>query len=422
VTKDGAHRKDQSQAGNAKFISAINKVKVTNLIRDSDGISRADVAKKSGLSAPTVSRIVESLLREGLAIETGAGESKGGRRPTLLKFSGVDNFIIGIDLGTTNIYGVLTDLDARVVAEIKRPTLVDEGFTRVMERTSNVINELRDQLGEKKGRVCGIGMAIAGLINRERNIVEFSPDFHWHNVDVRAALSQGREIPVIFDNVTRVMALGEMWYGAGRDYRNFVMVNVGYGIGAGIIIQGSPLYGLRGLAGEFGHITLDKDSDVQCDCGNFGCLEALASGNAIAKAARKELRSGAATLLLELSGGDPSRVTAEMVAHAAQQGDGTAWAVFDRAAEYLGLGIAGLINLFNPEAVFIGGGVAQAGNILFDKVRKAVNGRALNTTASGVAVVPATFGPKAAVMGAISLILSGVVNLDYGHFNFSVGE
>jgi glucokinase-like ROK family protein len=422
MIRDGAHRKAQTQAGNAKFISAINKVKVTNLLRDNDGISRAALAKKSGLSAPTVSRIVESLIREGLAIETGAGESKGGRRPTLLKFSGVDNFIIGIDLGTTNIYGVLTDLDAKVVAEIKQPTLVEDGFARVMERTSNVINELRDHLGEKKGRVCGIGMAIAGLINRERNIVEFSPDFHWHNVDVRAALSQGHEIPVIFDNVTRVMALGEMWYGAGRDYRNFIMVNVGYGIGAGIIIQGSPLYGLKGLAGEFGHITLEKDSAVQCECGNFGCLEALASGNAIAKAAQKELRSGVVTLLSELSGGDPSRVTAEMVAQAAKLGDGTAWTVFDRAAEYLGLGIAGLINLFNPEAVFIGGGVAQAGDILFDKVRKAVNGRALSKTASHVAVIPATFGPKAAVMGAISLILSGVVNLDYEHLNFSAGK
>jgi glucokinase-like ROK family protein len=419
MMKDGAHRKSQTQAGNAKFISEINKVKVINLIRDSEGISRADLAKESGLSAPTISRIVESLIREGLTTEIGAGESKGGRRPTLLKFSGIDKFIIGIDLGTTNIYGVLTDLDAKVVAEIRRPTLVEEGFSRIMERTSGVIYELRSRLGEKKGKVCGIGMAIAGLINRERNIVEFSPDFHWHNVDVRAALSHGNDIPVIFDNVTRVMALGEMWYGAGRDYQNFIMVNVGYGIGAGIIIQGSPLYGSKGTAGEFGHITLDRDSTVQCECGNFGCLEALASGNAIAKAGQKELREGAVTVLTEMCQADPVRLTAEMVANAAKQGDGTAWAVFDRAAEYLGLGIAGLINLFNPEAVFIGGGVAQAGDILFDRVRKTVSARALNKSAGGVAILPATFGSKAAVMGAISLILSGVVNLDYEHVNFS---
>jgi glucokinase-like ROK family protein len=419
MIKEGAHRKAQTQAGNAKFISEINKTKVINLIRDNDGISRAELAKKSGLSAPTISRIVETLIREGLTTEIGTGESNGGRRPTLIKFSGGDSFIIGIDLGTTNIYGVLTNLDAKVIAEIRRPTQVEEGFSRIMERTSEIINELRNRLGDKKDKVCGIGMAIAGLINRERNIVEFSPDFHWHNVDVRAALSQSNEIPVMFDNVTRVMALGEMWYGAGRNYRNFIMINVGYGIGAGIIIQGSPLYGLKGMAGEFGHITLDKDSDAQCECGNFGCLEALASGNGIAKAAQKELRGGVVSVLSEMCKGDLSRLTAEMVADAAKQGDGTAWTIFDRAAEYLGLGIAGLINLFNPEAVFIGGGVAQAGDILFDRVRKTVNARALNKTAGEVAILPATFGLKSAVMGAISLILSGVVNLDYEHVNFS---
>lgn len=419
MIKEGAHRKARSWVGNAKFISEINKIKITSLIRDNDELSRADLAKKSGLSAPTVSRIVDILIRKDLVTEIGAGESRGGRRPTLLKFSGMNDFIIGIDLGTTDIYGVLTDLNARVIAESKHPTLVEEGFTQVMKRTSGIISELRNHLGDKKGKVCGIGIAIAGLINRERDIVEFSPDFHWYNVDVRAALSQRNEIPVIFDNVTRVMALGEMWYGAGRKYRNFIMVNVGYGIGAGIIIQGSPLYGNKGMAGEFGHITFEKNSEVQCECGNFGCLEALASGNAIAKAAQNELRSGAVSVLSEMCSRDPSRLTAEMVANAAKQGDRTAWTVFDKAAEYLGLGIAGLINLFNPEAVFIGGGVAQAGNILFDRVRKTVNARALDKTASEVAIMPATFGLKAAVMGAVSLILSGVVNLDYEPVKYS---
>jgi len=419
MIEKGFYRKAQGQAGNAKLISEINKTKVINLIRDNKGISRADLAKKSGLSAPTVSRIVEALIRDGLTTEIGAGESNGGRRPTLLKFSGHGSFIIGIDLGTTNIYGVLTNLDAKIIAEIRRPTQVEDGFSRIMERTSEIINELRNHLGDKKGKVCGVGMAIAGLINRERNIVEFSPDFHWHNVDVRAALSQSNEIPIMFDNVTRVMALGEMWYGAGRDYRNFIMINVGYGIGAGIIIQGIPLYGLKGMAGEFGHITLNKDSDAQCECGNFGCLEALASGNAIAKAAKKELQDGIGSVLLDMCKGDLSRLTTEMVANAAKQGDGIAWKIFDRAAEYLGIGIAGLINLLNPEAVFIGGGVAQAGDILFDKVRKTVNARALNKTAGEVVILPATFGLKSAVMGAISLILSGVVNLGYEHANFS---
>ena len=416
MIKELTHRKTQTRAGNAKLISELNKVKVTNLVRDNDGLSRADLAKRSGLSAPTISRIIEGLIREGLVTEIGVGVSHGGRKPTLLKFSGFDSYIVGIDLGTTNIYGVLSDLDANIVAEIKTPTLVEKGFDRVMEQTSEVISELRGHLRSRKGRICGIGLAIAGLINRDREIVEFSPDFHWHDVDVRAALSRSHaDIPIIFDNVTRVMSLGEIWYGAGRNYQDFVMVNIGYGIGAGVIIRGTPLYGSLGMAGEFGHITFDKDSDAQCECGNFGCLEALASGNAIAKAARKELENGAASDLLKACDGDPSRLTAEMVVQSAKRGDGVAWRVFDVAAEYIGVGIAGLINLYNPEAVFIGGGVAQAGDILFDRVRRTVQKRALKRTAGAASILPATFGLKSAVMGAVSLILSSVVNLNFEH-------
>jgi glucokinase-like ROK family protein len=308
-------------------------------------------------------------------------------------------------------------LDAKVREEAKRSTHVEEGFYSVMERTSSIIDELKEHLGPKQSRIFGIGMAVAGLINRERNIVEFSPDFHWHNVDILGALTPKHKLPIIFDNVTRVMALGELHYGVGREYKNFVCVNVGYGIGGGIVIDGKPLYGPYGMAGELGHITLDKDSLVQCDCGNFGCLEALASGHAIARAAQTEMRSGAKTLLTEMGGGNISEVSAEMVANAAKKGDSFAWNVFDKAAEYLGLGIAALINLFSPEAVVIGGGVSQVGDILFDKVRKTVNARALNKIAKDVVIRPATFGMKAAVMGAVSLILSEALNLNHRNVN-----
>jgi len=406
-------KKTINSAGNAKYFNKLNKIRIIKLIRESEAISRAALAKESGLSAATVSRIVEVLIKEGLVSEIGEGVSSGGRRPTLLKFSGHENFVIGIDLGTTHIYGVLCNLDAEIIAELKRPTNVDEGFARIMQRTSQIIKDLEAQLRAKKGRICGIGMAVAGLINIKRNIVEFSPDFHWHNVDVRGELAQWHKVPIIFDNVTRVMALGEKWYGIGRKYDNFICINVGYGIGAGIIIEESPLYGSSGMAGEFGHLTLDKNSDIQCDCGNYGCLEALASGNAIAKAGQKALAGGTRSLLLEISNGDASRVTAEMVANAAKQGDPVAWGVFDKAAEYLGIGIAGLINLFSPEAVVIGGGVAQAGDILFDKVRKTVAARSLKKISSEVEIRPATFGIKAAVMGAVSLILREVLNLNH---------
>jgi DNA-binding Lrp family transcriptional regulator len=158
----------------------LNKAEVLNLIRKTENASRADIAKLSGLSAPTVSRIVEALIDQGLVREMCAGASQGGRRPTLLKFSDQSNFIIGIDLGTTHIYGVLSDFDAKVVAEVRRPTRIAEGFAIVKQKTADVIGELIGfPLGKKK-RIYGVGMAVSGPSNRTRDIVEFSPSLDFH--------------------------------------------------------------------------------------------------------------------------------------------------------------------------------------------------------------------------------------------------
>lgn len=398
--------------GNSKYILRVNKRKVLNLIYNSKSISRAEVTKVSGISAPTVSRIVDGFIEEKLVEEVGIGQSTGGRRPKLLRLAAADNYIIGIDLGTTNIYGVLADLNASIIHEEKRPTKLEEGFFSIMDQTAEIIDLLSQKTAEKKKRLCGIGMAVAGLINKNRNMVEFSPNFHWQDVDIIGTLGQRFSLPIYFDNVTRVMALGELCYGVGKQYKNFVFINIGYGIGAGIIIDGQPLLGAVGMAGEFGHITVDKDSNTQCDCGNFGCLEALASGQGIARAARNELKKGAQSNLLEMCGGDINKVTAEMVAEAAKKGDSLAWNIFSQAAEYIGLGISALINLFNPEVVVLGGGVIQAGEILFDNVRKTISARALNRSARGVPLLPATFGLKAAAMGAVSLVMNKLLNLE----------
>lgn len=407
-------KKDRFPSGSSQYINKLNKIKILNIIRESGPISRADAAKIGGISAPTVTRVVDSLIQdEGLVREIGEGASKGGRRPTLLEFAGLDNFVIGIDLGTTHIYGVLANLNAEIITEIKCDTQVDEGPESIMARTADVICELQNYPQVKSKKIFGIGMAVAGLINREKNIVAYSPDFHWSNVDVVGLIRARCDLPVIFDNVTRVMALGELWYGIGTDFKNFIVVNIGYGIGSGIIINSRPLYGATGMAGEFGHITLERKSKVKCECGNYGCLEALASGRAIANAAQQELREDVDSILHEMSQGDISSVTAEMVANAASKGDLFAKQIFDKAAEYIGIGIAGLISLFSPEAVIIGGGVSQSGDLLFNTIRETVASRAMNTISRDMVIKPATFGLNAAVMGSVALILHEVLHLNY---------
>lgn len=402
--------------GNSKYILKVNKKKILNLIYNSQLISRAEATKKSGISAPTVSRIVDSLIKDGLVQEIGMGKSTGGRCPRMLKMADTENYIIGIDLGTTNIYGILADLNARIIYEEKRPTKLEEGFYKIMDQTAEIMEILIDKAEQKNKRLCGVGLAVAGLINKQRNIVEFSPNFHWHDVDIIGYLGKRFDLPIFFDNVTRVMALGELCYGIGKKYKDFIFVNIGYGIGAGIILNRHPLLGAVGMAGEFGHITVEKDSKIQCDCGNFGCLEALASGRGIARAAQMELEKGAQSILLGMCGGDIQKITAEMVANAAKKGDILAWNIFRQAAEYIGIGISALINLFNPEAIVLGGGVIQAGEILFDNVRKTINARSLNRTSRGIPLLPPTFKLKAAAVGAVALVMDKLLDLELEDF------
>jgi predicted NBD/HSP70 family sugar kinase len=237
--------------------------------------------------------------------------------------------------------------------------------------------------------------------------------FNWNKVDIVSALRDKVDIPIIIDNVTRLMALGGLCYGKGQRIRNFICVNVGYGIGSGIIVNGALLTGTDGFAGEFGHMTIDKDSDIQCSCKKYGCLEALASGKAIALTAQSRLARGQKSMLNELCEGDPSSVTTKMVAEAANQGDEMALNVFKRATEYIGIGIANLVNLLNPEMIVIGGGVSMAGDIFFDNIKEVVANHVMQSGSREVNIYPVAYGENAALMGAFALILNKVLNLEF---------
>lgn len=400
--------------GSAEYINRLNKIKILGLIRESSTISRADLVKKSGLSAPTVTRIVDFLINDKkLVVSLGIGDSKGGRPPILLKFDGKSNYVIGIDLGATVTRGVLSNLDGEFIKEIDFPTRLDKGFDVIMDDVSNLINQLADSKKNlRRDRIYGVGIAVAGLINLNKQIVDYSPVFDWNQANVLGALESKVEFPVIFDNVTRLMALGGMCYGKGQSQQHFICINVGYGIGAGIIVNGKLLTGADGYAGEFGHITIDKNSDIQCSCKKYGCLEALASGKAIAITAQSRLARGQESLLNEMCQGDHSKVTAKMVADAAKEDDELALNVFTRAMEYIGIGIANLIGIFNPDLIVIGGGVSLAGDIFFDNIRSVVQKNLMQPTARQVQILPVAFGANAAIMGSFSLILNNVLNFE----------
>jgi len=403
-----------SPKGSPQYINKLNKIRILNIIREKGRISRAEISKISKISAPTVTRIVDSLINdEELVREVGIGESSGGRKPTLVEFTGLDNFVIGIDLGTTHIDGVLTNLKAETVEEVRVDTKLHEGFESIVDRTTEIICDLRAHPKVKGKKILGVGLAVPGLINRNDNIIEISPDLHWESVDLEKELKEKCDLPLKFDNVTRVMALGELWYGIGRTVKYFAVINIGFGIGAGIIIDGKPLYGPFGMAGEYGHITMDKDSTVQCACGNFGCLEALASGHAIARRTLEHIQNGANTMLTDMLNGDLASLNARLVAEAARKGDELSLQIINDAVDYLGAAISGLINLISPQVVLIGGGVAQSEDLIFEKLRKIVSERTIQTRSRKINIQPVTYGLQAATKGAIALILNETLNLNF---------
>jgi glucokinase-like ROK family protein len=400
--------------GSSQLINKLNKIRVLNIIREHSQISRADISKLSGISAPTITRIVSNLIEdEKLVSEVGIGASSGGRKPTLIEFSADNNFVIGVDIGKTHIDGVLSDLNANTVTEIRIRTKIEEGYESIISRTSDIICELKNDKKVKNRKIFGVGLAVAGLVNKIKNKVELSPNFHWKDVDIKQDIFNKCHLPVKFDNVSRVMALGELMYGVGNQVNNFIVINVGYGIGAGIIIDRKPLYGPYGMAGELGHITVDKNSKVKCECGNNGCLEALASGNAIAKMAIKAAKKNKRSLLYKLSDGNIDNVTAELVAEAVRKGDKIAVSIWNEAIDHIGTTIAGMINLLSPELVFVGGGVAQSEDLIFDRISKIVEKRAMITSTRKVSIRPVTFGMNSATKGAVALILGEVLKLNF---------
>lgn len=396
---------------NATYINRLNKIKVLELIRKERSISRADIAKAARLSSPTVTRIVDSLINnEKLVIDVGLGASDGGRPPNLVSFASQARFIIGVDIGRTNISAALADLDAKIVQEMEEPTNADEGYTKVVDHVAAIIEKLIAASGVDRNAIMGVGLAIGGLMNKNHSTIEFSPDFHWRNVDPAKHIAGLVNLPVMIDNVTRVAAIGELHYGIGEKYRNFICVNIGYGIGAGIILDGMPFYGSHGVSGEFGHIMVSKDNDSLCHCGNHGCLEAIASGYGIAETVKKRLGKGESFKAFRKKDG-MAGITAEAVVEAAKNGDPLSCEVIGEAMDYLAIGIVNLITLFDPEAVILCGRVALAGDIIIGPIRAAVESRSINVNRSNIPIGLATFGARAALMGSIALILNEVLNL-----------
>jgi glucokinase len=318
-------------------------------------------------------------------------------------------YVVGVDLGGTNIVvGAMPEDGSREIAVRSQPTHAQLGSDAVTDRIIQMIEDVititMAETGAERTDFLGIGIGAPGPLDRDKGLVIVAPNLGWVNYPLRDRVQKAIGLAATLDNDANCATLGEWWTGAAKGARHVVGITIGTGIGGGIILDGRLFHGASDVAGEIGHTTIDS-TGRRCKCGNYGCLEAYASGPNIADRAREALLGDEQSLLKTMVGGALDRITAQTVYDAAQQGDMVAREVVRDTARFLGAGVANLLNIFNPDVVVIAGGVTQAGEALFEPLRAEVRRRAFKPAVDACKIVPGILPGTAGVVGAVATFL-----------------
>lgn len=398
---------NDSLTGSFQLMKSLNRSLVLNTIRQFSPISRAEIAKLTKLTPPTVSSLVKELLEAGIVIETELGESKGGRKPTMLVINSSGFYIIGLDVGPSTIKAVITDLNASILSYIEAAVPLGIEKTELLILISDTIKTLLKSDSIDHDKILGIGVGMHGIVDVEQGISLFAPILQLRDIPIKDYLEKEFKMLVKVENDVRAMALGESWFGAGRGTNSVVSINIGRGIGAGMIYGGKLFHGIHSIAGEIGHMTIDIGGP-KCSCGNYGCLQALASGPCITEKAVKEISMGKDSLIKELVHGDLLNISGEIVFEAAKKNDSLAKEILNQTGIYLGIGITNLIHTINPDRIIIGGGVAKAGHFILDSLKETIHQRALTDQAKKTDILLSELGDQATLIGASTLVLTEI--------------
>jgi len=392
------------QRGSFQLMKSLNRAIILNKIRIHGPISRADIAKETTLTPPTVSNIVKELIETGLVIETTQGESKGGRKPTLLVINADSFYIIGVDIGPKVIRIIITDLTGTIINSNTKEIPTPLTNKQLIEVVKTEIRQLLHMYPNSLEKFIGIGVGMHGMVDVANGVSLFAPSLGLKDIPIKTVLEEEFYMTVLVENDARVMALGESWFGKGNEGDNTITINVGQGIGAGIVIDGNLFHGDHYIAGEIGHMTIDI-SGVRCSCGNYGCLETVAAGPAIAQRAKREISIGKESILRSMVNNDLSKITGKLVHEAAKKGDSLSIAVLRETGLYLGIGLTNLIHIINPKRIVIGGGVSKAGDFVLQSIRETIQNRALTKAAKETEIVISDFGDYGTAIGAVTLVL-----------------
>jgi predicted NBD/HSP70 family sugar kinase len=382
-----------SRAGSLSSLREFNRLRIVDFLRTNGTASRAELARRTGLSRSTVSTLVADLQRRGLVVEKVgefAGEGQPGRPAALLELEPSAAAAVGVDFDHDKVRVAVSDLSRSVLAEASAPHDVDHDSAGALDLAAQLVQQVLDEAKVAPDRLLGVGIALAGPIDHDKRALHPSAVLPgWAEVDAAGELERRLDAPAYVDNDANLGALAEVTLGAGRNARFAAYVSISSGIGAGIIVDGRPYRGHRGTAGEVGHVVVDPQGPI-CRCGNRGCLETLASGPALLR-------------LVQASRTEP--MTVKGMIDLARDGDAGCRRAIADAGSAVGGVVAGLVNLFSPEMVVVGGDLGEAGDLLLDSLREAVRRDALPAAASELKVVAGELGERANLLGALALVL-----------------
>jgi glucokinase-like ROK family protein len=381
------------ETATASVMREINRAAVLDLVRRHSPIARSDIAQRLGVSLPTAMRVVDDLLAEDLVRYSGTQSTAGRPRP-LLEFNGSAHAVIGVDLGGSHTFGTVADLFGHVQYELDLPRQNGDAQAN-LESLYDVVQRLLDAPRPQGQHIRGIGIGAPGFTLIPEGIVTYAPSLGWRDLPLKELLTAQFHLPVFVENDVNLAALGEWGFGAGRHVNDLICINIGTGIGAGVIIDGSLHRGHRESAGEIGYV-LPGLPYLRRPLGQYGALETEASGLGIA-------RRGAAALAAAGGAGRAKELRAEDVFEAARQGERWAAAVVDETVDYLALAIINITAVFDPEMIILGGGVSGSADLLIGPIME----RMTACTPFAPRLVASTLGQRAAVMGAIMLVLTG---------------
>ena len=376
----------------ASAMRAINRSAILETIRRDGPMSQSAIAERLDVSLPTVMRIVDRLKDEGFVRPLNDKEWSGGRRRSLLEFNAESYIVLGIDLGGTKMYGALSDLGGTVLDEVnigKHGTSGEDSYDRLV----TLIDTLLASPKAHGRKVRGIGVGVPGITLHQQGIVKWAYTLQWKDFPLKARLSARYELPITIDNDVNLAALGELWFGAGQNAQNMILIAIGTGIGAGIIIDGALYRGSTEASGEIGSMVPGREF-LGKDFRDFGALESVASGTGIAARAREVLKAQGARI-------DLDGVTAEVVFEAARQGQAWTSGVIDETVDFLAMVIANLTVTFDPEVIILGGGVSRSADMLIEPISRRING----AVPALPRLVASRLGLRAGVMGAITNVL-----------------